>query len=70
MTTLWLRNNSRIQVYAHNKKRGIRSLAATVVVMDEAQFIEDCATLWSTIQPSISEGGQVIALSSPAEPVG
>jgi|AntRauTorcE11897_2_1112592.scaffolds.fasta_scaffold01493_10 hypothetical protein len=69
-TTLWLKNNSRIKVYAHNKRRGVRSLAASVIVMDEAHFIENCDSLWSTIQPSISTGGQVIALSSPAEPAG
>jgi hypothetical protein len=67
---LSLRNGSNVKAYAHNKKKGVRSLAATVVLMDEAAFIEKCEALFTTIQPSLRNGGKLIALSSPSVPSG
>lgn len=62
--------NSRVRAYAHNKKKGIRSLAATYVIMDEAAYIEGADELFATVQPALSTGGTCIALSSPNVPEG
>lgn len=63
--TLKLANNSRIRCYAHNKKKGVRSLSASFIIMDECAFIEKVDSLYRTVQPTLRTGGQLVALSSP-----
>lgn len=62
---LHLKNNSRARAYSHNKNKGVRSLAGTLIIMDESAFIEGAEKLFRTIQPSLRTGGQLVALSSP-----
>jgi hypothetical protein len=69
-TVLKLKNGSRIKAYASRKNSGIRGIAASVFIMDEAHFIVGANKIFSQIEPTLNTGGQLIALSSPAEPVG
>lgn len=69
-TVLMLRNQSEVEAFAHNKNKGVRSISGTLIIMDEAQFIEKAEDLWTSIQPSLRTGGQFVALSSPASPSG
>jgi hypothetical protein len=69
-TVLMLRNQSEVEAFSHNKNKGVRSISGTLIIMDEAQFIEKAGDLWTSIQPSLRTGGQFVALSSPASPSG
>lgn len=62
---LILRNQSGVKCYAHSKKKGVRSLHASWIIIDEAHFIEGMETLWETIEPAVDHGIKCVALSSP-----
>lgn len=71
MKTLKIKQTgSRVRAFPYNKKKGVRSIAATYVIMDEAAFIENADKLFATIKPSLATGGTCIALSSPSTPDG
>lgn len=61
--TFALANRSVIRSKASGKQSG-RSLAGSLLVLDEAAFIENIDTIWAAVYPIISTGGSVIALST------
>lgn len=64
-TTLFkLKNRSWIKCVATSKK-AIRSEALSLLVFDEAAFIDNMETIWAGASPAVSHGGKVFALSSP-----
>lgn len=63
-------NESKVVCLSHNKNRGVRSISATWIIIDESAFIEGMDDLWTTIEPSVDHGEKVIALSSPNGPQG
>lgn len=46
------------------KKTSGRSLASYLLIIDEAAFIENIATIWAAVYPVISTGGRVLVLST------
>ena len=56
-------NNSVIKSRPSSKQSG-RSLSASLLIIDEAAFIEYIDTIWAAAYPVISTGGSVIALST------
>jgi len=63
-TKLELSNGSKIQGVPTSKDAG-RSQALSLLVVDEAAFIDDMDELWTGLLPTISTGGRCIALSTP-----
>lgn len=61
--TLRLANGSVIRSRASGKQSG-RSLAGSLLILDEAAFIEHIDTIWAAVYPIISTGGSVFALST------
>lgn len=61
--TLRFSNKSTIRSRASGKQSG-RSLAGSLLILDEAAFIENMKTIWAAALPSISTGGKVIVLST------
>lgn len=56
-------NGSEIKSKSSSKQSG-RSAAASLLILDEAAFIENIDTIWTAAFPIISTGGSVIALST------
>lgn len=63
-TKLELSNGSRIQGVPTSKDAG-RSQALSLLIIDEAAFVDDMDDLWTGLLPTISTGGRCIALSTP-----
>jgi hypothetical protein len=61
--TFKLENNSVIRTRASGKEAG-RGLAGSLLILDEAAFIEHIDTIWAAAYPTISTGGRVFALST------
>jgi len=61
--TLALENGSSIQSKASGKQSG-RSLAASLLIIDEAAFIDYIDTIWAAVGPTTSTGGRVCVLST------
>ena len=61
--TLKLENGSSIESKASSKQSG-RSISASLIIIDEAAFIEHINTIWAAIGPTTSTGGRVIVLST------
>jgi hypothetical protein len=62
--SLKLANNSQIIASSAASDAG-RSYAVSMLIVDEAAFIENISTIFTAIMPTISTGGSIIALSSP-----
>lgn len=63
-TTFELKNGSFAKAVTTSPDAG-RSEALSLLIIDEAAHIENMDELWSGLAPTISTGGDVIALSSP-----
>lgn len=61
--TFKLENKSVIRSRASGKQSG-RSIPGSLLILDEAAFIEHIDTIWAAAYPIISTGGSVIALST------
>lgn len=61
--TLKLKNGSVIRSRASGKQSG-RSLAGSLLIVDEAAFIENIETIWAAVYPVISTGGRAFILST------
>jgi len=61
--TLKLTTNSVIRSRPSGKQSG-RSLSASLLIVDEAAFIENIATIWAAAYPIISTGGAAFILST------
>lgn len=61
--TLRFNNGSVVKSRASSKQAG-RSLAGSLLILDEAAFIEHIDTIWAAVYPIISTGGKVFALST------
>jgi len=59
-----LSNGSEISASATSSDSG-RSEALSLLVLDEAAFIEGLAEMWAAVFPTLSTGGRCIALSTP-----
>lgn len=60
-----LGNGSSIKASTTSAKDAGRSEALSLLVVDEAAFVEGMDELWTGIKPTISTGGRCIALSTP-----
>ena len=57
--------STKITVLTSTSKSG-RSFSATIMILDEAEFIEHADDLWAAAQPTLSAtGGQAIIISTP-----
>ena len=63
-TTFELSNGSKIQGTPTSKDAG-RGQALSLLIVDEAAFVDDMEDLWTGLLPTISTGGRCIALSTP-----
>ena len=61
---LKLQNGSQIKASSASGDAG-RSEAVSMLIIDEAAFINDIESIYTSIKPTISTGGGAIALSSP-----
>ena len=61
--TLKLKTNSVIKSRPSGKQSG-RSLAGSLLIIDEAAFIENIDTIWAAVYPIISTGGRAFVLST------
>lgn len=62
--SLKLQNGSQIKAIASSPDAG-RSEALSLLIFDEAAFIEDIDEIWLSAQSTLSTGGSCIALSTP-----
>lgn len=60
-----LNNGSAIKASATTADDAGRSEALSLLIVDEAAFVEGMDTLWTSVKPTISTGGRCIALSTP-----
>ncbi len=60
---LKLNNSSQIKSRPSGKQTG-RSLAGSLLIIDEAAFIENINTIWAAVYPIISTGGRAFVLST------
>lgn len=58
------KNNSEIKAVATSKD-ALRGYSPTIMILDEAAFIEGGAELWSACLASVSTGGKVYLISTP-----
>jgi hypothetical protein len=63
-TKFELSNGSKIQGTPTSKDAG-RGQALSLLIVDEAAFVDDMDDLWTGLLPTISTGGRCIALSTP-----
>lgn len=63
-TSFELNNGSWIKASSTSESAG-RSEALSLLVIDEAAFVEDMDELWKSIFPTLSAGGRCIAISTP-----
>ena len=61
--TLKLKTSSVIRSRPSGKQSG-RSLAGSILIIDEAAFIENIDTIWAAVYPIISTGGRAFVLST------
>lgn len=61
--TLKFKNGSTIKSRASGKQSG-RSLSGSLLIVDEAAFIDNMKTIWAAALPTISTGGKVVVLST------
>ena len=61
--TLKLQTNSTIKSRPSGKQSG-RSLAGSLLIVDEAAFIDNIDTIWAAVYPIISTGGRAFILST------
>lgn len=61
--TIKFENLSIIKSKASSKQSG-RSISASLLILDEAAFIEHIDTIWTAAAPTLSTGGKVICLST------
>lgn len=61
--TLKFTNGSTIKSRASGKQSG-RSLSGSLLIIDEAAFIDNMKTIWAAALPTISTGGKVLILST------
>jgi hypothetical protein len=57
-------NGSQIKAVARSKDAG-RSEALSLLILDEAAFIDDAEDIWTAAQATLSTGGKAILLSTP-----
>jgi len=57
-------NGSQINASSTTKKSGV-SHALSLLIIDEAALIDDAEELWTSAQPALSTGGNIIILSTP-----
>ena len=62
--SLTFKNGSQIKAIASNESAG-RSEALSLLILDEAAFIEKIDSIWTAAQSTLATGGQCIALSTP-----
>ena len=62
--SLRLGNGSQIKAIAANESAG-RSEALSLLIIDEAAFIDKVDTIWTAAQQTLATGGDCIALSTP-----
>lgn len=62
--SLKLNNGSQIKAIASSPDAG-RSEALSLLIFDEAAFIDDIDEIWASAQSTLSTGGSCIALSTP-----
>lgn len=62
--SLRLKNGSQIKAIASSPDAG-RSEALSLLIFDEAAFIDDIDEIWASAQSTLSTGGSCIALSTP-----
>jgi len=62
--TLRLSNGSQIKAASKASDAG-RSEAASLLIMDEAAFIDNIGDVWTAAQQTLATGGSAIALSTP-----
>ena len=60
-----LNNGSKINASTTSAKDAGRSESLSLLIVDEAAFVEGMEELWTGILPTISTGGRCIALSTP-----
>jgi len=63
-TSFELENGSQIKASSTSGDAG-RSEALTLLVVDEAAFVEGMDEMWAGLYPTLSTGGRCVALSSP-----
>jgi len=64
LLSLRLRNGSQIKATSSSKDAG-RSMALSLLVLDEAAFIDDIEDIWTSAFNTLSTGGRAIVLSTP-----
>jgi hypothetical protein len=62
--SLRLKNGSQVKAVASSPEAG-RSEALSLLIFDEAAFIDDIDSIWTAATPALSTGGSCIALSTP-----
>ena len=62
--TLRLKNGSQIKATSAASDAG-RSEGLSLLILDEAAFIDNMDEIWTSAFPTLSDGGQCIALSTP-----
>ncbi|KKK97350.1 hypothetical protein LCGC14_2653620, partial [marine sediment metagenome] len=62
--SLVLANGSQVKAVSSSPTAG-RSEALTLLVLDEAAFIDKIDDIWAAAQPALSTGGDVVVLSTP-----
>lgn len=61
--TLKFKNSSVIKSRSSGKQSG-RGLSGSLLIIDEAAFVENIRTIWAAVYPVISTGGSVFVLST------
>ena len=62
--SLVFKNGSQIKAIASNESAG-RSEALSLLILDEAAFIEKIDTIWTAAQQTLATGGKCLAISTP-----
>ena len=62
--SLIFKNGSQIKAIASNESAG-RSEALSLLILDEAAFIDKIDTIWTAAQQTLATGGQCLAISTP-----
>ena len=62
--SLIFKNGSQIKAIASNESAG-RSEALSLLILDEAAFIEKIDTIWTAAQQTLATGGRCLAISTP-----
>ena len=62
--SLIFKNGSQIKAIASNESAG-RSEALSLLIIDEAAFIEKIDTIWTAAQQTLATGGRCLAISTP-----